>query len=103
MGAGISNLQSAMPTNAGTLYGNAQSTQDSRVTGAQTNVTDTNKVAGEQLAGNFGKDVAPNMSYMLGKTWFSYTNPDGQKIKDLEDEIKDLRRRNRNLSGLDEA
>ena len=102
MGAGISNLQSAMPTNAGTLYGSAQSSQDSRVTGAQTNVTDTNKVAGEQLAG-LGKDVAPNLSYMLGRPGSAYTNPDGQKIKDLEDEIKDLRRRNRNLSGLDEA
>ena len=53
MGAGISNLQSAMPTNAGTLYGSAQSSQDSRVTGAQANVTDTNKVAGEQLAGTW--------------------------------------------------
>ena len=102
LGAGISNLQSAMPTNAGTLYGSAQSSQDSRVTGAQTNVTDTNKVAGEQLAG-LGKDVAPNLSYMLGRPGSAYTNPDGQKIKDLEDEIKDLRRRNKNLSGLGEA
>ena len=45
-----------------------------------------------------GKDVAPNLSYMLGRPGSAYTNPDGQKIKDLEDEIKDLRRRNRRLS-----
>ena len=54
-------------------------------------------MAGEQLAGNIGKNVAPNIGYMLGKTP-NYTNSNQAKIERLENEIKDLRRRNNRLS-----
>ena len=101
MGAGISRLQSAMPTNAGTLYGNAQTQQNTVTTGAQTNFTDSSEALGT-IAGDIGKNVAPNIGYMLGKTP-NYTNSNQAEIERLENEISDLKRRNRNLSGLGEA
>ena len=102
MGAGISGLQSAMPTNAGTLYGNAQTQQNTLTTGAQANVTDSSKALGT-IAGDLSKNVAPNLGYMLNRPGTTYNNPDAAKIQDLEDEIRDLQRRNRSLSGIGEA
>lgn len=96
MGAGISGLQSAMPTNSGTLYNNANTMQDTSTKSAQTNLTDTQGVVGTSLAG-LNKDVAPNLGYMLGKT-DNYTNSNQSKIESLEQEIKDLQRRNNRLT-----
>lgn len=96
MGAGISRLQGAMPTNAGTLYGSAQSNQNALAKGAQANVTDSSDALGT-IAGDLSKNVAPNLGYMLNRPGTTYTNPDSAKIKDLEDQISDLQRRNRNL------
>ena len=98
MGAGISNLQSAMPTNAGTLYGNAQTQQNTVTTGAQTNFTDSSDTLGT-IAGNIGKNVAPNIGYMLGKTP-NYTNSNQAEIERLENEIRDLQRSNNRLRGV---
>lgn len=98
MGAGISNLQSAMPTNAGTLFNNAQTNQNTLTTGAQANVTDSSKALGT-IAGDLSKNVAPNLGYMLNRPGTTYTNPDSARIQDLEDQIRDLQRRNRNLGG----
>ena len=97
MGAGISGLQSAMPTNAGTLYGSAQTQQNTVTQGAQRNFTDSSDTLGT-IAGNIGKNVAPNIGYMLGKTP-NYTNSSQAEIERLENEISDLKRRNRNLGG----
>ena len=102
MGAGISGLQSAMPTNAGTLYGNAQTQQNTLTTSAQANVTDSSKALGT-IAGDLSKNVAPNLGYMLNRPGTTYNNPDSARIQDLEDEIRDLQRRNRSLSGIGEA
>ena len=99
MGAGISRLQSAMPTNAGTLYGGAQTQQNTLTTGAQANVTDSSKALGT-IAGDLSKNVAPNLGYMLNRPGTTYTNPDAARIQDLEDEIRDLQRSNRRLRGV---
>ena len=98
MGAGISRLQSAMPTNAGTLYGNAQTQQNTVTQGAQTNFTDSSDALGT-IAGNIGKNVAPNIGYMLGKTP-NYTNSNQAEIERLENEIRDLQRSNNRLRGV---
>ena len=98
MGAGISGLQSAMPTNAGTLYGNAQTQQNTVTTGAQTNFTDSSEALGT-IAGDIGKNVAPNIGYMLGKTP-NYTNSNQAEIERLENEIRDLQRSNNRLRGV---
>lgn len=97
MGAGISGLQSAMPTNSGTLYNNANTMQDTSTKSASKNLSDTQGVVGTSLAG-ISKDVAPNLGYMLGKTP-TYTNSSQSKIDGLEQEIKDLQRRNNRLQG----
>ena len=99
MGAGISRLQGAMPTNAGTLYGSAQANQNTLTTGAQANVTDSSKALGT-IAGDLSKNVAPNLGYMLNRPGTTYTNPDAARIQDLEDEIRDLQRSNRRLRGV---
>lgn len=98
MGAGISRLQGAMPTNAGSLYNTAQTNQNTLTTGAQANVTDSSKALGT-IAGDLSKNVAPNLGYMLNRPGTTYTNPDAARIQDLEDEIRDLQRSNNRLRG----
>jgi hypothetical protein len=97
--SGIDNLKSVLPTNAGSVYNNAQTAaQNLRSEMGDTAVDSAGNVGTTQA--NLDKYMG-NMDYMLGKS--TYTNPLQKQVDDLKTQVNDLTARNNALTGKNQT